>query len=90
MASSSKRHGSVKTVEWWKHLRHRKGAQEKRVRDDGKAQIAAALEEEYDDPHEAYEAWMEEQLRRHDIDPNDWDLLVELGLLWKPETETSK
>jgi hypothetical protein len=40
MASSSKSKGSVRTVEWWKHLRDRKRAQNKLVRRDGKKQIA--------------------------------------------------
>jgi hypothetical protein len=39
MASSSKRKGSVKTLEWWKHLRYRKREQNKLVRRDGKKQI---------------------------------------------------
>ena len=39
MASSSKSKGSVKTVEWWKHLRYRKRDQNKLVRKDGKKQI---------------------------------------------------
>lgn len=39
MASASKGKGSVKTVEWWKHLRWRKRDQNKRVREDGKKQI---------------------------------------------------
>ena len=39
MASSSKGKGSVKTVEWWKHLRDRKRAQNKLVRRDGKKEI---------------------------------------------------
>lgn len=39
MASSSKGKGSVKTVEWWKHLRDRKRAQNRLVRKDGKDQI---------------------------------------------------
>lgn len=38
MASSGKRKGSVKTVEWWQHLRDRKRDQNKRVRKDGKKQ----------------------------------------------------
>jgi hypothetical protein len=38
MASSSKGKGLVKTVEWWKHLRDRKRAQNKLVRVDGKKQ----------------------------------------------------
>lgn len=38
MASSGKGKGSVKTVEWWDHLRHRKKAQNKKVREDGKKQ----------------------------------------------------
>ena len=36
MSSSSIRRGAVKTVEWWKHLRGRKRAQNKLVRKDGK------------------------------------------------------
>ena len=36
MSSSSIRRGAVKTVEWWKHLRNRKRAQNKLVRKDGK------------------------------------------------------
>ena len=36
MASSSKGKGSVKTVEWWKHLRYMKRCQNKLVREDGK------------------------------------------------------
>lgn len=38
MASSGKGKGSVKTVEWWKHLRDMKRAQNKLVRRDGKKQ----------------------------------------------------
>jgi hypothetical protein len=45
MASSSKGKGSVKTVEWWKHLRHMKRTQNKVVRNDGKEQIRKAQEE---------------------------------------------
>ena len=37
MSSSGIRRGAVKTVEWWKHLRNRKRAQNKLVRQDGKA-----------------------------------------------------
>ena len=36
MSSSGKGKGSVKTIEWWKHLRKRKRAQNKLVRKDGK------------------------------------------------------
>lgn len=39
MASSGKGKGSVKAVEWWKHLRWRKRDQNKLVRKDGKNQI---------------------------------------------------
>ena len=39
MSSSSKGKGSVKTLEWWKHLRWRKRGQNKLVREDGKKQI---------------------------------------------------
>lgn len=39
MASASKRKGSVKTVEWWKHLRWRKRAQNKKVRKDSERVI---------------------------------------------------
>jgi len=39
MASASKGKGMVKTVEWWKHLRDRKRAQNKLVRVEGKKQI---------------------------------------------------
>jgi len=39
MASSGKGKGSVKTVEWWKHLKWRKRDQNKLVRKDGKKQI---------------------------------------------------
>lgn len=40
MASSSKSKGSVKTMQWWKHLRpFWKRKQNKKVRQDGKAQI---------------------------------------------------
>ncbi len=39
MASSEKGKGSVKPLEWWKHLRKRKKDQNKRVRKDGKKQI---------------------------------------------------
>jgi len=38
VSSASKRRGAVKTVEWWKHLRERKRAQNKLVRQDGKTQ----------------------------------------------------
>lgn len=41
MSSASKGKGSVKTVEWWKHLRWRKRAQNKLVRTDGKKVIAS-------------------------------------------------
>lgn len=40
MASASKGKGSVRTVEWWKHLRWRKRDQNKLVRQDGKQEIA--------------------------------------------------
>ena len=40
MASSSKGRGSVKTLQWWKHLRpYGKKAQNKLVRNDGKKAI---------------------------------------------------
>jgi hypothetical protein len=39
MSSSSKGKGSVKTLQWWKHLRDWKRPQNKRVRKDGKKQI---------------------------------------------------
>ena len=45
MASSSKRKGSVKVVEWWKHLRYRKRNQNKLVRQDGKNQIRKEKDE---------------------------------------------
>ncbi len=57
MASSSKGKGSVKTVEWWKHLRDRKRAQNRLVREDGKEQIEIELnevEEEEDEDDEIY------------------------------------
>ena len=44
MASSSKGKGSVKTVEWWKHLRpYGKKRQNKAVRNDGKKKINEVL-----------------------------------------------
>ena len=50
MASSGKGKGSVKTVEWWKHLRWRKRDQNKLVRKDGKKQMHnAALESRVDE-----------------------------------------
>jgi hypothetical protein len=49
MASSGKGKGSVKTVEWWKHLRDRKRAQNRLVREDGKEQIENELEETNDE-----------------------------------------
>lgn len=58
MASSGKGKGSVKTVEWWKHLRDRKRAQNRLVREDGKEQIETELEEaeeaEEDEEDEIY------------------------------------
>lgn len=57
MASSGKGKGSVKTVEWWKHLRDRKRAQNRLVREDGKEQIETELnevEEEEDEDDETY------------------------------------
>lgn len=45
MASSAKGKGNVKSVEWWKHLRERKRAQNRLVRQDGKKQIKNELEE---------------------------------------------
>ena len=45
MASSAKGKGSVKTVEWWKHLRDQKRTQNKIVRNDGKDQIRKAQED---------------------------------------------
>ena len=45
MASSSKSKGSVKTVQWWKHLREFKRAQNKLVRRNGKAIIKDDLKE---------------------------------------------
>ena len=47
MASSGKRKGSVKTVEWWKHLRKRKRDQNRRVRNDGKKQIEEQRKDEH-------------------------------------------
>jgi hypothetical protein len=44
MSSSSIRRGAVKTVEWWKHLRSRKRAQNKLVRKDGKTKTNEYLE----------------------------------------------
>ena len=44
MSSASKRRGSVKTVEWWKHLRERKRAQNKLVRQDGKTKSEGEYE----------------------------------------------
>lgn len=46
MASSSKRRGSVKTLEWWKHLKWRKRGQNKLVRNDGKKQIKEESQDE--------------------------------------------
>lgn len=46
MASSSKRKGSVKTVEWWRHLRWRKKDQSRLVRQDGKKQIKKGVNDE--------------------------------------------
>lgn len=56
MASSGKGKGSVKTVEWWKHLRDRKRAQNRLVREDGKEQIENELveAEEEDEEDEIY------------------------------------
>jgi hypothetical protein len=45
MASSGKGKGSVKTREWWKHLRWVKRLQNRLVREDGKRQIRNATEE---------------------------------------------
>lgn len=45
MASSGKGKGSVKTVEWWKHLKWRKRDQNKVVRKDGKHQIKEGVKE---------------------------------------------
>lgn len=45
MASSSQRRGGVKSIEWWKHLRHQKRPQNKRVRKDGKKQIESGRKE---------------------------------------------
>jgi hypothetical protein len=44
VASSSIRRGAVKTIEWWKHLRDRKRAQNKLVRKDGKAKARSSNE----------------------------------------------
>jgi hypothetical protein len=44
MASASKGKGAVKTVEWWKHLRDRKRAQNRKVREDGKKQIIEEID----------------------------------------------
>ncbi len=44
MASASKRRGSVKTLEWWKHMRWRKRGQNKLVRRDGRKQIREQLD----------------------------------------------
>jgi hypothetical protein len=46
MASSSKSKGSVRSLQWWKHLRDWKRPQNKRVRNDGKKQIEQAKKEE--------------------------------------------
>ena len=47
MASASKGKGSVKTVEWWKHLRWRKRDQNRLVRNDGKKQIREEQDDDY-------------------------------------------
>ena len=48
MSSASKRKGAVKTVEWWKHLRKRKRAQNKLVRKDGQKQTGERVMKEID------------------------------------------
>lgn len=69
MASSSKRHGAVKTVEWWNHLRFRKKAQERIVRADAKHQIQQQLEEDYDDPADALSDYLANQYKKRGLDP---------------------
>jgi hypothetical protein len=44
MSSAGKRKGAVKTVEWWKHLRERKRAQNKLVRRNGQQQTGESNE----------------------------------------------
>ena len=55
MSSSSIRRGAVKTVEWWKHLRSRKRAQNKLVRQDGKERMKDDLKETREWAQELYE-----------------------------------
>mgnify|MGYP003624630546 FL=1 len=55
MSSSSIRRGAVKTVEWWKHLRSRKRAQNKLVRKDGKERMKDDLKETREWAQELYE-----------------------------------
>ena len=88
MASSGKGKGSVKTVEWWKHLRDRKRAQNRLVREDGKEQIEIELEETDDkrnyrrtnqeDYREA--SWGEiikiPFFRRERLNPLHWKLMI--------------
>ena len=66
MASSGKGKGSVKTVEWWKHLKHRKRDQQKLVRSDGKQQCGVI---EIDDTllHLLTEDYEEMERRAHGV-----------------------
>jgi hypothetical protein len=65
MASASKSKGSVRTVQWWDHLREWKRPQNKRVRCDGKQIIEQFWIDEEDDPQEAtssfWEQWDDEE-----------------------------
>lgn len=73
MASSSKRKGYVRTVEWWKHLRDMKRVQEQLVRSDQQKQIDRFWAEEMDDPDDALIEHFEERMQAYGYDPDNFE-----------------
>lgn len=72
MASSSKRKGSVKTVEWWKHLRSfNKRRQNKAVRRSANNLLEEFEAEEMQDPADADDWHWEEKAEEKGIDETE-------------------
>lgn len=71
MASSSKGKGSVRTVQWWKHLRDWKRPQNKRVRQDGKNLLENFEAEEMQDPADADAAHWEDKAAEKGLDDQE-------------------
>lgn len=90
MASSSKGHGSVKTVEWWKHLRDQKRTQERLVRNDGKRQVEEQSNEclnawNIPDGYGCLDKEIEREMIRVGFNPDDIDHQLDCWEGWREE-----